>query len=177
MNRCGWAVLLVLFVAACAENNKREELLPAPAAATMTVPVPAPPAMVSQPLRHLLGRKLAPQPTRPLEIRSRCVHRDAVGTRTRLNLLVKDGEMKKFSAEIAIAKHGICRFDAKSFVQKARLPQVLLAARDGSECTVRMWEQGLRTTIAFNNCPASCAGDAFSYLWPIMVETKSGRCF
>jgi hypothetical protein len=40
-----------------------------------------------------------------------------------------------------------------------------------------MWEQGPKVTIAFNSCPKSCEGDAFSYLWPIMVEQKSGRCF
>jgi hypothetical protein len=39
-----------------------------------------------------------------------------------------------------------------------------------------MWEQGNNVTIAFNNCPKSCDGDAFSYLWPLIVEGKSGRC-
>jgi len=30
--------------------------------------------------------------------------------------------------------------------------------------------------LGFSGCPKSCDGDAFSYLWPIMVEAKSGRC-
>lgn len=178
MKRCGSALLLALLLAACAEEAKRPEPPPpAPPVAEAPPVAPMPPKLESQPLRHLLGRNLAPQPTRPLNIRSRCTHRDAIGTRTRLDLLVKEGVLKKFSAEIAIAKHGVCRFDGKTFAQKETLPQVLLAAKDGSECTVRLWEQGKRTTIAFNQCPGACAGDAFSYLWPIMVDTKSGRCF
>jgi hypothetical protein len=57
------------------------------------------------------------------------------------------------------------------------MPQALLQHRSESSCTARLWEQGARVTIAFNSCPKSCEGDAFSYLWPIMVEAKSGRCF
>jgi hypothetical protein len=40
-----------------------------------------------------------------------------------------------------------------------------------------MWEQGNQTTLAFQNCPAACEGAAFDYLWPILVQTKSGRCY
>lgn len=177
MKRCGAALLLALLLAACAESEKRPEPPPeAPVTPPPVVPAPKP-KLQSQTLRYLAGRNLEPIQTRLLDVKSRCTHRDDAGTRTRLDLLVKAGELKRFDAEIAIPKRGTCRFNAKSFVQKEKLPQVLLAAKDGSSCTVRLWEQGGRTTIAFNQCPGACAGDAFSYLWPIMVETKSGRCF
>ena len=39
-----------------------------------------------------------------------------------------------------------------------------------------MWEQGKGVTVAFNNCQAKCEGDAFSYLWPILVDPRNGRC-
>ena len=73
--------------------------------------------------------------------------------------------------------HGTCSFKLGDFEQVEKLPQALLKARNGSGCSIRMWEQGPKVTIAFNSCPKSCEGDAFSYLWPIMVEAKSGRCF
>ena len=72
---------------------------------------------------------------------------------------------------------GTCSFNLKNFTQKEKLPQALLLAKDGSDCSVRLWEQGQRVTVAFNNCAQACEKDAYSYLWPIMVEAKSGKCF
>jgi len=163
----GWLVLLT----GCATPP------PAP-------PEPEPPALIveekkieSQPLKYLVGRHLKPQPTRPLNVKSRCAHRDAIGTRTNLQLLVKDALVKDFSAQIAMKGHGICRFNLKDFEQTEKLPQALLRHKQDRDCLVRMWEEGPKVTIAFNSCPKACEGDAFSYLWPIMVEAKSGRCF
>jgi hypothetical protein len=130
----------------------------------------------SQPLKYLVGRKLKPQPTRPLNVKSRCAHRDAVGTATQLDLLVKEAVVKRFSAQVSMKGYGTCRFNLKDFDQAERLPQALLKAKDGSDCSVRMWEEGSRVTVAFNSCPQSCERDAFSYLWPILVDAKSGRC-
>ncbi len=167
--RCGCA-LAALLLAACAEPERRVEETPPP-------PPAAEQKLQSQPLKYMAGRTFKPQPTRPLNVRSRCTHRDAVGTRTRLDLLVKNAEVKTFALEVAIPKHGTCRFNLNGFAQREKLPQVLLAAKDGSACSVRMWEQGSRVTIAFNSCPKACDGETFDYLWPVMVEAKSGRCF
>ena len=52
---------------------------------------------------------------------------------------------------------------------------VVLSDRE-SACTVRMWEQERGVTVAFNGCQARCSGDAFSYLWPILIDRRSGRC-
>lgn len=168
------AWLLLALLAGCAEVDKRAEAPP-----PEPKPEPAPVAeerIKSQPLKYLAGRNLKPMPTRPLNVKSRCSHRDAVGTQTNLNLLVKDAEVKTFSARVNIPKRGLCRFDLKDFKQAEKLPQALLKAKDGSDCSVRMWEQGNEVTIAFNSCPKACQGDAFSYLWPILVEAKTGRC-
>lgn len=169
--------LFVVFAGVLASCAEIPEQAPPPPPTEPAVVEKRPAKPESQPLKHLVGRKITPQPTRPLNVSSRCTHRDAVGTQTRLNLQVKNADVKAFTAEVAIAKRGVCRFDIKNFEQKERLPQVLLTARDGSPCSVRMWEQGPRVTIAFNQCPAACAGDTFDYLWPIMVDAKSGRCF
>ncbi|MGB4467242.1 MAG: hypothetical protein WBH99_10350 [Azovibrio sp.] len=172
MNLQRYLLSSLLFLGACAQVPPEQK----PEAVKEEVPAEAR-KMESQPLKYLKGRTILPQPTRPLNVRSRCTHRDAVGTRTSLNLLVKNAEVKTFDARVDIPRHGACRFNLAKFKQVATLPNVLLETRDGSGCSVRMWEQGPRVTIAFSNCPASCEGQAFDYLWPIMVEAKSGHCF
>lgn len=167
------ACLALAALAGCAQVEKTRE--PEPALPDNVAAAPEQ-RIESQPLKYLVGRKLKPQPTRPLNVKSKCTHRDAVGTQTRLNLLVKNAEVKAFSAQVSIPHRGSCRFELKNFEQTATLPQALLKAKDGSDCSVRMWEQGKEVTIAFNSCPAACEGEAFSYLWPILVDAKSGRC-
>ena len=129
----------------------------------------------SQPLKHLVGRKLKPIPDKELDVRTRCSFKDVQGGRGSMDLQVTKAEVKRFVAEVTIPKQGLCRFDMKEFEQTARMPNVVLHDK-GSACTVRMWEQEKGVTVAFNSCQARCSGDAFSYLWPILVDTRSGRC-
>lgn len=129
----------------------------------------------SQPLKHLAGRKLKPIPDKELEVRTRCSFKDVQGGQGSMDLQVTKAEVKRFVAEVTIPKQGLCRFDMKHFEQTAKMPNVVLTDR-ASACTVRMWEQDKGVTVAFNGCQAKCSGDAFSYLWPILVDTRSGRC-
>ena len=163
------------------------------AACTTTPPPPAPEPVVeapvatpeprvvhkesikSQPLKHLAGRSLKAMPEKPLNVRTRCNFRDVTGGHGSMDLQVTEAEVKRFSAEISIPKQGLCRFDMKSFTQTGKLPNVVLTDNKDA-CVVRMWEQGKGVTVAFNSCQAKCTGDAFSYLWPILVDTRSGRC-
>ena len=138
-----------------------------------TVPDKAP--FESQPLKYLVGRNLKPMPDKPLEVKTRCSFHDVSGGRGSLDLHVSKAEVKKFVAEISIPRQGLCRFNMRDFTQTGRLPNVVLAD-PSSDCTVRMWEQGKDITVAFHACQAKCDADAFSYLWPILVNGKSGRC-
>lgn len=166
-------LLLVVLLGACAQQPVQQE----PESEASQPAAREKSEMESRPLKHLVGRKLQPQPIRPLNVRSKCTHRDAVGTRTRLSLNVKNGVVNTFDAQVDIPKRGVCQFNLKKFKQVAKLPNALLEASDGGGCSVRMWEQGPRTTVAFNNCATFCEGEAFDYLWPIMVVSKTGRCF
>ena len=172
--RRGWIVLAILLVAACAEVEKKPEAAagtPAEAVAAET------PKFKNSTLKYLAGRNLKPQPTRPLNVKSRCSHKDAIGTMTRLDLLVREAEVKSFDAQVTMKGHGTCSFRLHEFEQTEKLPQALLRHKKESGCLVRMWEQGPKVTVAFNNCAKSCEGQAFDYLWPIVVEAKSGRCY
>ncbi|WP_228273604.1 hypothetical protein [Rhodocyclus tenuis] len=163
--------LAALLLAACATPP-----VPPPAEPLPPEEVQAEEAMRSQPLRHLLGRNLKPMPVQALNVRTRCSFRDEIGTRGKLDLHVSDAVVKRFAAEVNMPGKGSCRFDLKSFAQTEKLPTVLLTAAE-SGCKVRIWQQEKGVTVAFNGCAAQCTGDSFSYLWPILVDARSGRCF
>ena len=169
-------VLLTLVLGACAGPDKKPGPVAEPVQKEADVATPAPATQIkSQPLKHLLGRKLKPIPDKALDVKAKCSFRDVAGGRGTMDLQVTKAEVKRFVAEVSIPKQGLCRFDMKNFQQTARLPNVVLTD-ESSGCVVRMWEQGKGVTVAFNACAAQCSGDAFSYLWPILVDTKSGRC-
>lgn len=172
------AVALSVLLGACATPEPAPESAPTPVEPVATAKKPSPQKkehIESQPLKHLLGRKLKPIPDRALDVRTKCSFHDVAGGRGSMDLQVTKAEVKRFVAEVNIPKQGLCRFDMKNFRQTASLPNVVLT--DGSSgCVVRMWEQEKGVTVAFNACQDKCSGDAFSYLWPILVDTKSGRC-
>ena len=173
MNRRCTMTAVALLLAACATTES-----PAPVAVEPEAPAPTPAAkerLRSQPLKYLVGRSLKAMPETPLDVRTKCSFRDVAGGHGKMDLQVNKAEVRRFVAEVSIPKQGVCRFDMKHFEQTAKLPNVVLSDRD-SKCTVRMWEQEKGVMVSFNSCQAKCDGDAFSYLWPILVDTRSGRC-
>jgi hypothetical protein len=173
-----WVLLVVALAAGCADVEKQPEAeAVGESLAEKQVAASSEPKLKNSTLRYLAKRNLKPQPTRPLNVQSRCMHTDAIGTATKLDLLVREASIQTFDAQVTMKGYGTCRFALNDFEQAAKLPQPLLRHKRDAGCSVRMWEEGSKVTVAFNSCPKSCEGDAFSYLWPIMVEAKSGRCF
>ena len=171
------ALLPAVLLAGCAAPPapEPEPSAPVAAAATDVADPPARERIKSQPLKHLLGRNLKPIPDKALDVRTKCNFRDVAGGRGSMDLQVSKAEVKRFVAQVSIPKQGVCRFEMAHFEQTARLPTVVLTDQ-ATGCVVSMWEQDKNLTIAFNACQAKCGGDAFSYLWPILVDTRNGRC-
>ena len=171
------ALLPAVLLAGCAAPPapEPEPSAPVAAAATDVVEPPARERIKSQPLKHLLGRNLKPIPDKALDVKTKCNFRDVAGGRGSMDLQVSKAEVKRFTAQISIPKQGVCRFDMASFEQTGKLPNVVLTDQS-TGCVVSMWEQDRGLTVAFNGCQAKCSGDAFSYLWPILVDTRNGRC-
>ncbi|MBS0542613.1 MAG: hypothetical protein JSR40_02595 [Proteobacteria bacterium] len=119
------------------------------------------------------GGRLQPMPLRPLDVRADCSFTDEVGYGARAMLDVSYAEVKAFSATVNVPRRGSCRIDGE-FAQVRRTPHVELRARDG--CTVSMWEQGEQVTVAFTNCASRCTAGTFDYVWPIIVDRRTGQC-
>lgn len=120
--------------------------------------------------------KLKSLPVRPLNVRADCSFRDPTGYHGAMKLDVKEARVSRFEANVDVPKHGVCRFNLADFRQTATMPNPVLKD-SGSGCEVRMWEQGSRVTVAFSRCQAKCAAHgAWERLWPILVDSPSGRC-
>jgi hypothetical protein len=124
---------------------------------------------------HATGRKPPPIAERALNITTDCAFRDPTGYRGEMRLEVTDAEVRTFEAKVEMPSVGSCQFALKDFRQTVRLPNVVLRAQS-SACTVHMWEQGHRVTVAFNDCADRCSPGAHLYLWPILADARSHGC-
>lgn len=105
-----------------------------------------------------------------------CNYMDEGGVRGRVALLVDEHRVTRFTARIEMPNGGTCRFDSKQMEQRP-LDQGIALQSKGDECVVRMWEQKHRITIAAYSCHKQCSKGSFSYLWPILMDTRIGTCY
>lgn len=166
-------ILLSLLVAACAAP----EPAPEPVAALPEVkPQPAtksphPAAARAAPK----AKKPGPIPTRPLNVNAECSFRDEAGYNGMMKLTVEHARVQTFEASVTIPRRGNCRFNLKNFRQTRDLPNVELSHLH-NRCIVRVWEQGERVTVAFQQCQKMCSGNAWEHLWPILVDRRDDSC-
>ena len=170
---------LVLGLAVMAGCAMTPSPAPAPLPPAGSVAQPRPDSGLSAKAAAALAKRgIKPHAQQPLAVNSQCSTVDEIGTATRLDLQVESGEVRQFAADVAIKGRGACRFALPDFRQETSGAQVLLRHARQSQCTVRFWwEQDERVTVAFSNCPKSCEGEAFQYLWPILVDARTGQCF
>ncbi|HZV54924.1 MAG TPA: hypothetical protein VFF82_08290 [Rhodocyclaceae bacterium] len=167
-------ILLLALLAGCAT---KETVAPKPAPVPAPAPGRAKPPTEAQPeiYSRLAGRKIKPIAVKPINVKADCSFRDPDGYGGKLNLLVEDSQVRRLQAEVQVPRRGNCAFALKDFRQTANEPAVTLSAASG-QCTVRLWEQEGRVTVAFNSCKDRCGGDSFDYVWPILVDASTGTC-
>lgn len=159
-----------LLLAACAGPEV------APVAAPSEMPAAAPPATAAaRPAARVKPRRPGPIPLRALDVRTDCAFHDESGYQGALKLTVEAASVRTFEARVLIPRHGTCRFDLRDFRQTREMPSVELSQRQG-RCIVRMWEQGERVTVAFQQCERMCSGLAYDHLWPILADRRDGSC-
>lgn len=173
MRRLFCPFLTTALMAACAAPEPVPEQTPAPPQAGTQSERKPPRASVARVAPK--ATKPGPIPTRPLNVRTDCNFRDETGYNGMMKLEVKQALVQTFEARVNIPKYGNCRFDMKNFRQTREMPNVELShLRD--PCIVRVWEQGERVTVAFQQCQKMCSGNAWQHLWPILTDTRDGSC-
>ncbi|MBI4989228.1 MAG: hypothetical protein HZC23_10445 [Rhodocyclales bacterium] len=158
-------LLPALILGACATPEKA----PPPTEAPKPAPVTKAPPAEAKPSRP------GPIPVRPLNVRTECSFRDETGYNGALKLNVAEAKVHAFEAKVNIPRRGACHFDLKDFRQTKELPAIELSQTKG-RCIVRVWEQGDRVTVAFQQCEKMCSGNSYSYLWPILNDRRKGSC-
>jgi hypothetical protein len=111
-----------------------------------------------------------------LSVRSTCNSRDATGYTESIRLSVDQGQVQALEAKIVIPRRGSCGFRLADFHQTRSAPHVELRASSSTQCTVRMWEQSGRFTVAFSDCHEKCTRGAFDYVWPVELNSADGSC-
>lgn len=165
-------LLLILLISACAAPEHVPQPSPPEPRAKPAPEVP-PRAVAAAPLTR--KKKPGPIPTRPLNVKADCMFRDETGYGGTMKLAVENARVQFFQASVNIPQRGNCQFDLKNFRQTRELPNVMLNhLRD--RCTVHVWEQGERVTVAFQQCQKMCSGSAWEGLWPILNDTRDGTC-
>jgi hypothetical protein len=122
-----------------------------------------------------IPERATPIPVRPLNVKTDCSYRDETGTSGTLKLDVATARVRAFEARINYPQHGICHFGLKDFRQTKEMPAIELTQLNGS-CIVRMWEQGTRVTVAFQQCEKVCSGSAYDQLLPMIYDRRDGTC-
>ncbi len=139
-----------------------------PAAPLAKTP-PAPPAPRA-------GRPRRAMKARPITLAMRCAARDERRHTVQADVDVAAGKVRYLRARIAQPK-GACEFALPDFAQVKAMPSIELRARDGSGCTLRMWEQGPQVVLAYNSCESYCQPRrTFSEMLPILFDRRVGRC-
>ncbi len=145
----------------------------------------APPPQVSPPVQTALAAPSAPPPRAEaaapfavgtLSVRSDCKSRDQTGYTESIKLAVEQGRVDMLEARIDIPRRGSCGFRLADFRQTHTKPHVELQSIAGTKCTVRMWRQGERFTVAFSECHEKCTRGAFDYVWPVELNAADGSC-
>ena len=105
-----------------------------------------------------------------------CNYKDEGGVRGKAMLLVDQNRLTRFTARIEMPNGGVCEFDSKKMAQISFEQGIALQSKK-DECVVRMWEQKNRITVAAYSCHKQCSKGSFSYLWPIIMDTRVGTCY
>jgi hypothetical protein len=141
---------------------------------------PVPPAVQAAPPEPGTPRAragaAAPIRARPLSVRSECTARDQTGYTESIRLAVDQGKVGLLEATILIPRRGSCGFHLSEFRQTRTEPHVELRSNSGTKCTVRMWQQDGRFTVAFSECQEKCTRGAFDYIWPVELKMADGSC-
>lgn len=118
-----------------------------------------------------------PIPTRVIEITGECSQTEDDGFREEARVHVANNEVRSLTWRLWVPKRGgQCSFDLAEFRQTRSAPHIELKALDGSACTLMVWQDPRRVTLAHARCEKRCTPGIYEQAWPVMFDPASGRC-
>jgi len=75
-----------------------------------------------------------------------------------------------------VSRRGWCHFDLAEFKQVQQTPHIELHAIDGSGCTLMVWQDPRRITLAHARCEKHCTPGIYDEAWPVLFDPRSGGC-
>ncbi len=122
------------------------------------------------------GPRPAPIADRPIDLTGRCEQTEEDGFREAARLDVRDSRVEALSWQLWVGRRGSCRFELADFRQIRSRPSIALAALDGSRCTLMVWQEPRRVTLAHAGCEARCTAGIYEEAWPVMFDPRTGGC-
>lgn len=122
------------------------------------------------------GAGQPPIPDRSISLVGHCAQIEDDGFREQAALRVHENVVESFDWRLWVGTEGSCGFAHADFRQTKLRPHIELAARDGSGCTLMVWQDGTRITLAHAGCEARCTPGIYDRAWPVMFDPVTGRC-
>jgi hypothetical protein len=118
-----------------------------------------------------------PIPTRVIQLTGDCSQTEDDGFREEARVHVTNNEVRSLTWRLWVPKRGgQCSFDLAEFRQTRSAPHIELKALDGSPCTLMVWQDPRRVTLAHARCEKRCTPGIYEQAWPVMFDPASGRC-
>ncbi len=142
-------------------------------AACVPIPLPSLPSLPGISRQPVTGAP--PIADRGIDINGYCSQTEEDGFREQATLTVADNNVNALQWQLWVGRRGSCRFDLSTFQQTKRRPSIELRERN-SNCTLMVWQDPRRVTLAHVNCEAHCTPGIYEQAWPVMFDPKTGQC-
>jgi len=149
-------------------------------ACTVTLPPPSPPAArAREPRPSAAGaarERATPIPPRDIDLAGSCQRTEDDGFREDAHMRVASNDVRSLTWTLWVGRRGSCHFDLAEFRQTRKTPHIELRALDDSGCTLMVWQDPRRVTLAHAHCEKHCTPGIYEQAWPVLFDPRSGAC-
>ncbi|MGT2505534.1 hypothetical protein [Cupriavidus basilensis] len=113
---------------------------------------------------------------RDIDISANCQRTEEDGFREDAHMQVVSNDVRSLSWKLWVGRRGSCHFDLAEFRQVRKTPHIELRAIDDSGCTLMVWQDPRRVTLAHAHCEQHCTPGIYEQAWPVLFNPRSGTC-
>lgn len=120
--------------------------------------------------------RATPIPAHEIDMTGTCKRTEEDGFREDASMRVSHNAVQVLTWKLWVSRRGSCQFDLTEFKQVQQTPHIELHALDGSGCTLMIWQDPRRVTLAHARCEKHCTPGIYDEAWPVLFDPKSGAC-